>query len=145
MVSLSEKDKTLDPGKHIFTLISSALDLWPFDPNFNREDHPSMGSPYVWCSVSNRKEWHSRAMKAYFYFDIQCPWPLTPNSIGNIFLPWVVHMCDMGTLSGKGNILELGNRIFILMSSTLDLWPFDPKFVREHLPPKGNSRVIWWL
>jgi hypothetical protein len=37
---------------------------------------------------------------------------LTPNSIGNIFLPFVVHMCDMVTLGGKGNILEPGNHYF---------------------------------
>jgi hypothetical protein len=31
------------------------------------------------------------------------------KSIGNIFLPWVVHVCDMVTLHGKGNDLEPGN------------------------------------
>jgi hypothetical protein len=45
----------------------------------------------------------------------------TPNSIGNIFLPWVVHICDMVTLGGKGNILEPGNLISTSMSSALDL------------------------
>jgi hypothetical protein len=44
---------------------------------------------------------------------------LTTQSIGNIFLPWVIYMCDMVTLGGKPNVLESGNR----MSSALDLWP----------------------
>jgi hypothetical protein len=25
----------------------------------------------------------------------------TPNAIGSIFFPWVVHMCDLVSLSGK--------------------------------------------
>jgi hypothetical protein len=61
----------------------------------------------------------------------------TPNSIRNIFLLWVVYMCDMVTLSDKDNGLEPGNRISTLMSSALDLWHFDLKTKREHLPPMG--------
>jgi hypothetical protein len=77
-----------------------------------------MGSPYAWYAVS--------MWKPYFYFNVQCTWPLTffftPNSIGNIFLPWVVYMCDMVTLGEKSNILEPRKRISTLMSSALDLW-----------------------
>jgi hypothetical protein len=43
-----------------------------------------------------------------------------PNSIGNIFLLWVVCMCDMVTVSGKDNGLEPGNRISTSMSSARD-------------------------
>ena len=31
---------------------------------------------------------------------------LTPNSIGNTFVPWVDHNHDMVTLGGKDNALE---------------------------------------
>jgi hypothetical protein len=34
---------------------------------------------------------------------------LISKSIGNIFLPWVVHMCDMVTTGGKGNVLKPRN------------------------------------
>jgi hypothetical protein len=47
---------------------------------------------------------------------------LTPTSIGNIFLLWVVYMCGMLTLGCKDNVLEPGNRSSTLMSSALDLW-----------------------
>jgi hypothetical protein len=50
-------------------------------------------------------------------------------------------MCDMMTLSGKDNGLEPGNHISTLMSSALDLWPFDFKIHREHLPPMGSLYV----
>ena len=33
---------------------------------------------------------------------------LTPNSIGNTFVPWVDHMHDMVTLGGKANTKSLG-------------------------------------
>jgi hypothetical protein len=46
---------------------------------------------------------------------------LTSKSIGNIFNPWVVYMCDMVTLGSKDNGLEPGNCISILMASVLDL------------------------
>jgi hypothetical protein len=59
---------------------------------------------------------------------------LTPNSIEYIFLLWVVDMCDIVTLGGKGNVLEPGNHISVLMSSALDLG-------REHLPPMGSPYV----
>jgi hypothetical protein len=35
---------------------------------------------------------------------------LTSKSIGNIFLPWVIYMCDMVTLGGKDNGVEPGNQ-----------------------------------
>jgi hypothetical protein len=57
----------------------------------------------------------------------------------NIFLPWVVYMCDMVTISGKDNGLEPGNRISTLMFSVPDLWPFDLKISREHFPSMGNQ------
>jgi hypothetical protein len=47
---------------------------------------------------------------------------LTSKSIGNISLPWVIYMCDIMTLGGKGNVLEPGNHISTLMSSALDLF-----------------------
>jgi hypothetical protein len=50
-------------------------------------------------------------------------------------------LCDMVTLGGKDNCLEPGNRISTLMSSALDLLPFDLKINREHLPPMGNLYV----
>jgi hypothetical protein len=37
---------------------------------------------------------------------------LTSKSIRNIFLPWIVYMCDMMTLSGKNNDLEPGKPYF---------------------------------
>jgi hypothetical protein len=46
---------------------------------------------------------------------------LTANSIGNIFLPWVIHMCNMVTLGGKGNIVNLVNRTSTSMFSALEL------------------------
>jgi hypothetical protein len=45
----------------------------------------------------------------------------TTQIIGNIFLPWVVYMCDMVSLGGKNNGLEPGNCISTLMASVLDL------------------------
>jgi hypothetical protein len=45
----------------------------------------------------------------------------TPNSIGNIFLQWVVHMCDMVILGGKGNFLEPGNCISTSMFNAIEL------------------------
>ena len=66
---------------------------------------------------------------------------LTSKSIGNIFLPWVVYKCELVTLGGKDNGLESGNNISALMSSVLDLSPFDLKFNREHLPPTGSLYV----
>jgi hypothetical protein len=65
----------------------------------------------------------------------------TLNSKGNVFLPWVVHICNMVTLAGKGNVLEPENHISTLMSSALDLSPFEPKFDRELLFPMGSSYV----
>ena len=65
----------------------------------------------------------------------------TLKSIGNIFLPWVVYMCDMVNIGGKDNGLEPGDIISTLMSSVLDLSPFDLKFNREHLPPMGSLYV----
>ena len=56
-------DNGLEPENGTYTLMSSALDLCPFDP----------------------------------------------KSIWNIFLPWVVYMCDMVTQSGKCNVLKPGN------------------------------------
>jgi hypothetical protein len=47
---------------------------------------------------------NSRTQKAYFYFDVQCAWPLalTPNSTWNISLFWVVHTyIDYGDCSWK--------------------------------------------
>jgi hypothetical protein len=60
---------------------------------------------------------------------------LTPKSIGNIFLPWVVHMCGIMTLGGKDNVLRPGKSFSSPMSSALDLCPFDANFSREYLPP----------
>jgi hypothetical protein len=47
MVTLGGKDNGLEPGNHISTLMSSALDLRPFDLKINREHLPPMRSPYV--------------------------------------------------------------------------------------------------
>jgi hypothetical protein len=45
MVTLGGKGNILEPKNHISTLMSSALDLWPFHLKINSE-HP-MGSSYV--------------------------------------------------------------------------------------------------
>jgi hypothetical protein len=45
----------------------------------------------------------------------------TSKLIENIFLPWVVCMCDMVTLGGKDNGLDPGFCISIQMFSPLDL------------------------
>jgi hypothetical protein len=127
---------TLEPGNHTSTSVSGAFDLWPFDPKFNRKHLPSMGSPYVWYGDSTWEGKHSTARKPYIYFDDQCTWPLTSNSKGNIFLPWVVHVCDIVTLGRKGNILQPGNHISTLMTSVLDLWPFNPKI-------NGSIFLLW--
>ena len=50
-------------------------------------------------------------------------------------------MCDMVNIGGKDNGLEPRNIISTLMSSVLDLSPFDLKFNREHLPPTGSLYV----
>jgi hypothetical protein len=53
-------------------------------------------------------------------------------------------MCDMVTLGDKDNYgLEPKNRIPTLMSSALDLWPFDLTINREHLPPMGSLYVSY--
>jgi hypothetical protein len=46
---------------------------------------------------------------------------LTSKLKGNIFLPWIVYVCDMVTLDDKDNCLEPGNCISTLMSTALDL------------------------
>jgi hypothetical protein len=66
-------------------------------------------------------------------FLLQCPVNLTfefflPKFNREHFLPSVVYMCDMVTLSGKDNGLEPGNCISTSMSGA-----FDPKINREHL------------
>jgi hypothetical protein len=52
MVTLGGKDNGLEPGNHISTLMSSALDLSPIDLKINREHRPPMGSPYVRYGIS---------------------------------------------------------------------------------------------
>ena len=47
IVTLGRKDNALEPGNHIATLMSSALDLCPFDPKFNRKHLCPMGRPYA--------------------------------------------------------------------------------------------------
>ena len=47
IVTLGRKDNALEPGNHIATLMSSALDLLSFDPKFKREYICPMSSPYV--------------------------------------------------------------------------------------------------
>jgi hypothetical protein len=46
---------------------------------------------------------------------------LTSNLTEIFFVPWRVHLCDMVTLGGKGNVLEPGKHISTLMYSALDL------------------------
>jgi hypothetical protein len=105
-----------------FDVLSVLLDL--FTPNIILP----WASPYVimWDMVSlNVKDniscrpWNHITGN---YIDVQFTWPLTPNSIGIIFLRWVGYMCDMVTLGGKGNVLETGNYISSSIASTLDLW-----------------------
>jgi hypothetical protein len=76
-----------------------------------------------------------------FFFSNIHHWPLTPISIGNIFLPRLVYMCNMVIFYDKDNGLEAGNRISTLISSTLDLWSFYPTINREHFPSVGTLYV----
>jgi hypothetical protein len=117
MVTLSGgKGNVLEPRNHIATLMSSVLDLSPFDSRFDREHLPTLGSIYVCGMVTlggrgNVLEPRNRISTSMSSaLDIL---PFDPNSIGN--------MCDMVTLGGKGNIPELGNHIFTSMSSAFDL------------------------
>jgi hypothetical protein len=52
-------------------------------------------------------------------------WPIRPytSTLKVIFVPRIVHICDMMTLDGQANILEPRNHITTLMSSAsaLDL------------------------
>jgi hypothetical protein len=59
---------------------------------------------------------------------------LTPKSIRNIFLPWILHICKMITVSGKDNFVAPGKRCSTPMSIALDLSDFDPK----------NQSGIYW-
>jgi hypothetical protein len=59
---------------------------------------------------------------------------LTNKSMWNILLSWVVYLCDMVTLGGKGIVLEPRNLISILISSVLDLLTSKS---REHPPSMG--------
>jgi hypothetical protein len=63
---------------------------------------------------------------------------LTPNSIGNMFFPLVVYMCDMVTLGRKGNVLDPGNCIFTSMYSAFYFLPLNSI---KHLPPVGSLYV----
>jgi hypothetical protein len=49
---------------------------------------------------------------------------LTSNIIEVFFVPWIIHMCDMVTVVGKGNLT------------------FDPEFDREHLPPMSSPYTL---
>ena len=64
---------------------------------------------------------------------------LTPNSIEIIFDPWVVciHVWYDDSM-WKVQRWKPRNHIVTLMSSALDLWPFDPRIDKEHLRFKGN-------
>jgi hypothetical protein len=84
----------------------------------------AMGNPYVWYDVT-LEPWNHISTSMSSVFDL-----LTPNSIGNIFLPWIVHMYDTVSLSGKHNTLESRNHMFTSMSSALDLWLFYLNFDR---------------
>jgi hypothetical protein len=99
----SRRKGFLEPGKHISTSMTSTLDHCPFDPKFDREHLPK-GSPYSICDMVNLsgkgnvlEPGNHISTSMTIELDL-----LTPNSIGNIFSPWVVHMCDMGTLGEKG-------------------------------------------
>ena len=47
IATLGRKDNALEPENHIATWMSSALDLCPFDPKFNRKHLCPMGRPYA--------------------------------------------------------------------------------------------------
>jgi hypothetical protein len=96
----------LEPWNHISTSMSSALDLWLFDPKFDREHLPPMGTVVYKCDMltlgekSNILEPRNRISMSSA-LDL-----LTPKSIGNIILLWVVYMCEMVSLGGKVNSLK---------------------------------------
>jgi hypothetical protein len=46
---------------------------------------------------------------------------LTSNLIEIFFVPWIVHMCYIVSLSGKDNTVESGNHISTSMSKAVDL------------------------
>ena len=58
----------------------------------------------------------------------------TSKSIGNVFLLWVVHMCDMVTLGGKDNCLEPGNQLSTDGLTTL--FQYTP-------PPHTHTTSLW--
>jgi hypothetical protein len=116
--------------------MSSALDLDLLTPN-------SIGNIFLWVanmhdtvSLSGKK--NSLEPVNHVSYSMSSAIDLwTPILIENIFLPWVVHMCDMVTLGGKGNnSLESWHRISTSMSSALDLWPFGPNSI-------GNIFLPW--
>jgi hypothetical protein len=43
------------------------------------------------------------------------------NILGNIFLPWVIHICDVVNLGGMDNVLGTGKSFSTPMYSALDL------------------------
>jgi hypothetical protein len=121
-VSLSGQHNTQEPGNHISTSMSSALDFWLFTPN-------SIGSilrqwvVYMCDMVSlGEKSNIPESKKPYFYFKAQCTWPLDLKINGE-HLPWVVYMCDMVTQGGKDNGIK-PETVFILwcpVCLTIDL------------------------
>jgi hypothetical protein len=110
MVTLEGKANVLDPGNHIATSMSSALNLLPFDPNL-------IGNILLWvvhmCDmVSLNGKDNTLEPGNYIHISIFSALDLlTPNSTGNIFLPCVVRICDIVTLDGKNNILQPRNCI----------------------------------
>ena len=64
---------------------------------------------------------------------------LNPNSIGNIFDSWIVHLI----LGWKYNALQPKNHIGTSMSSAFDRWPFDPTFNRENRRSM-SSQYVWY-
>jgi hypothetical protein len=67
---------------------------------------------------------------------------LTPKSIRNIFLPWILHISKI-TVIGKDNLIGLRKRFFTSMSSALYFPAFDPKIDQEHIRPMGKLYVLY--
>jgi hypothetical protein len=70
----------------------------------------------------------------------------TTNSIENIFLPWVVYMCDMVTLGGKGNVLEPGNHFVYRRTDrqTDDMIPvYPPQLCFRGMIDKDTVGFLW--
>jgi hypothetical protein len=71
---------------------------------------------------------------------------LTSKSIRNIFLQWTIHICDMVTKGGKGNILEPGNHfIYRQTDNPIPVYPphtFDVRGIKTFEIPTPKPYIF---